>query len=139
MKKTMVLGLLMASFFHGMTQNTSPVISVLPQPVSVQTAKGNFLLKNTAAIEIAANDADAKRVAGYLAKKIATATGYQMPVRTSAASSKSSGNIKFVTTTDTTLGLEGYKLNVSPTSITITAHKPAGLFYGMQTLLQLFP
>ena len=30
-------------------------------------------------------------------------------------------------------------LNVTPAGITIKANEPAGLFYGMQTLWQLFP
>src|SRR5207253_5160865 len=34
---------------------------------------------------------------------------------------------------------EGYELIVSPSSITITADSAAGLFYGIQTLLQLLP
>jgi hexosaminidase len=38
---------------------------------------------------------------------------------------------------DTTLGDEGYKLQVTPTRITIRAPNPAGLFYGSRTLQQL--
>ncbi len=37
------------------------------------------------------------------------------------------------------LGTEGYELSVSPKSITIKANAEAGLFYGVQSLLQLFP
>jgi hexosaminidase len=40
---------------------------------------------------------------------------------------------------DETLGNEGYQLEVSPQKIKIIANKPAGLFYGMQSLLQLIP
>jgi hexosaminidase len=139
MKKTMLLGLLMASFFNGISQNAVPRVSVLPQPVSVQTGNGNFFLKKTTAIEVSAADADAKRVAGYLAKKLSTATGYLISVKTAAFGSNLTGNIRLTLSADTSLGAEGYKLSVVPNSISITAHKPAGLFYGMQTLLQLFP
>ncbi len=37
------------------------------------------------------------------------------------------------------LGTEGYRLEVSPDGIRITAAAGAGLFYGLQTLRQLFP
>ena len=37
------------------------------------------------------------------------------------------------------MGSEGYRLDVSPKAISISANQPAGLFYGVQTLLQLFP
>ncbi|MCP6769644.1 glycoside hydrolase family 20 zincin-like fold domain-containing protein, partial [Klebsiella pneumoniae] len=40
---------------------------------------------------------------------------------------------------NTELGSEGYQLNVSQKKITITANQPAGIFYGVQSFLQLLP
>ena len=37
------------------------------------------------------------------------------------------------------LGAEGYELTVAPDSVVIRAPAQAGLFYGVQSLLQLFP
>ncbi len=37
------------------------------------------------------------------------------------------------------IGNEGYTLDVITGKITILANKPAGLFYGMQTPMQLLP
>ncbi len=37
------------------------------------------------------------------------------------------------------LGVEGYQLNVTPEAVTLRAPQPAGLFYGVQSLLQLLP
>lgn len=139
MKKTFILGLLMTGFLHAHTQNTTPHISVVPQPTSVQTGQGSFLLKRTAAIEISSTDADVKRVANFLSKKLAVATGYAIPIKSATANVKATGNIRLTLNADTTLGAEGYKLVVVPNAIAITASKPAGLFYAMQTLLQLFP
>jgi hexosaminidase len=53
----------------------------------------------------------------------------------------SGGNIQIelLSATDNTIGNEGYKLSVTSKAVTISANKPAGLFYGMQTLLQLLP
>jgi hexosaminidase len=42
-------------------------------------------------------------------------------------------------TADNQIGNEGYHLSVTPKDITIKANQPAGLFYGVQTLMQLFP
>ena len=139
MKKTTMLGLLLAAFLNSISQTTAPLISVLPQPASIQKGTGNFVLKSSTAIEVSSTDADARRVAGYLSQKISVVTGYAMPVRTVAANSNTPGNIRLILLLDTSLGVEGYRLNVIPNSVTVTAGKPAGLFYGMQTLLQLFP
>ncbi|RYG33547.1 beta-N-acetylhexosaminidase [bacterium] len=37
------------------------------------------------------------------------------------------------------LGEEGYRLSVQPDKIHVRAYRPAGVFYGIQTLRQLFP
>ena len=37
------------------------------------------------------------------------------------------------------LAEEGYRLKVTNNGISLTAKEPAGIFYGVQTLLQLFP
>jgi len=42
-------------------------------------------------------------------------------------------------TPDNELGAEGYHLAVTTKNIVIRANQPAGLFYGIQTLLQLLP
>ena len=50
-------------------------------------------------------------------------------------------NTILLTTTgaDQSLGAEGYALTVNPKGVVIRAPKTAGLFYGAQTLRQLFP
>jgi len=55
------------------------------------------------------------------------------------AASHAGGNISLAIVQDATLGNEGYKLIVNPNSVLLSANKPAGLFYGMQTLVQLLP
>ncbi len=62
--------------------------------------------------------------------------GYQLPVGNFR---KNKSSILLSLVSDTSLGEEGYKLEVTTTSITLLANKPAGLFYAVQTLLQLFP
>ena len=131
-----VLAILTAVLSFG--QKAGRPLSVIPIPVSVQGGNGNFTLTKSAAIETRTNNADAKRVAGFLAKKLSDPTGFAMPVR-SGVSSNSNGNISITLNNDTTLGNEGYTLQVSPHIVSLSANKPAGLFYGMQTLVQLLP
>ena len=138
MKKILiaVLAILTAVILFG--QKAGRPLSVIPIPVSVQSENGNFTLSKSAAIETRTNNADAKRVAVFLAKKLSDPTGFAMPVR-SGVSSNSNGNISITLNNDTTLGNEGYTLQVTPHIVSLSANKPAGLFYGMQTLIQLLP
>jgi hexosaminidase len=118
-------------------QNTPVTSALIPMPVSMQAAEGNFTLSNNAAIELTSGNADAKRVAEMLAKKLAAPTGYAIPVKTAATNT--AGNIQLAIVKDAALGNEGYKLTVNPNAVSITANSAAGLFYGTQTLLQLLP
>ncbi len=53
---------------------------------------------------------------------------------------KGSKRITLTTPADrNVLGAEGYTLSVTPSGIRISANTSAGIFYGMQTLLQLTP
>jgi hexosaminidase len=136
MKKTSMALLAISIAVASFSQSND--INVIPIPVSVQSGAGNFLLSKTAVIAVRTNDADAKRVAGFLSKKLSVPTGFAMPVR-SNASSNSNGNISISLSNDKSLGNEGYKLEVTQRGVSLSANKPAGLFYGMQTLLQLLP
>jgi hexosaminidase len=55
----------------------------------------------------------------------------------SEGSTKSGEKLFFSLITDPELGDEGYEINISTESITVSANKPAGLFYGVQTLNQI--
>ena len=139
MKQFIIFSLLISTFLQVYSQEVQRSVSIIPLPVSMQQGNGNFTLKSSSVIELTATDADSKRVANFLSKKISSATGYEVRVISVLAPSNITDCIRFSLTNDKTLGDEGYKLNVSPTLITMMANKPAGLFYGMQTLLQLLP
>lgn len=139
MKKATIAALFILLFFHVFSQRNESTVSLIPIPASMQTGKGNFMLKKTTAIELATNDADAKRVADFLSKKLSVATGFKMPVKVINTASHLAGNVSLAIVQDATLGSEGYKLLVSPQTVSLSANKPAGLFYGMQTLVQLLP
>jgi hexosaminidase len=117
---------------------TTPAISLIPLPVSMVQKTGTFRITNKTTIQLASADADAKRVANFLSATIATPAGYKIPV----AGKMTAGNsirLILLSSKDKVLGDEGYKLLVIPGVVTISANKPAGLFYGVQTLLQLLP
>jgi hexosaminidase len=117
---------------------------LLPVPVSATATGGQFTLGQAAAIE-ASDQPAAMAVAQYLAGLLRPATGYPLPVAGGEATGGGSG-IRLVlngdqaaTAADHQLGAEGYRLDVSPDGVTVTANEPAGLFHGVQTLRQLLP
>lgn len=110
-------------------------LSLIPQPASVQPQSGTFTLTKATAIRY--NQPAAKPVADMLATHLNRPTGFAL----SPKAGKGGGGIQLILTDipNAQLGTEGYSLDASPKSVVITANQPAGLFYGMQTLLQLLP
>ncbi|WP_296137399.1 family 20 glycosylhydrolase [uncultured Tessaracoccus sp.] len=112
--------------------------ALVPLPAEMQMGEGTFAL--TADTRIVA-PAEARSVANLLRDRVATATGYPLPVVDRA---QREGDIQLrldpsFTPTDTPVPDEGYRLSVTPDGVQVIARTPQGLFYGTQTLVQLFP
>ncbi|MFT3824499.1 MAG: family 20 glycosylhydrolase [Chitinophagaceae bacterium] len=116
--------------------------ALIPQPVLLEKREGSFKLTNTTRILVTAKNADAMRVARQLTAQIQTAGGFSPVIAVAEATKVSKPNtilLALNTAKDTELGTEGYKLDVGTTGVTVRANTAAGLFYGVQTLLQLLP
>ncbi len=109
-------------------------INIIPAPSSVKQGTGNFIVGPSTVLQFSSTDADVKRIAGELNAAFKRAAGFELKAGTS-----SSNVIQLVLNSNASLGNEGYQLSVTANGVKIAANKPAGLFYGMQSLLQLFP
>jgi len=109
-------------------------LNLIPQPVEISVGKGFYKLSRNA--DVGCNNTESKRIADFFIKKINTATGFDLKV---SYSKSADINFKINISNDQKLGNEGYTLDVTTKTITVCANTPAGLFYGMQTLFQLFP
>ena len=108
-------------------------INIIPTPVSLTQNEGNFKLnKNT---KIYASTPETKTVAEFFAAKMNTATGYQI----ATADKETSDGISLVIDGSLDVNDEGYTLDVADSGVRIKAKTPQGLFYGMQSFLQLLP
>lgn len=106
---------------------------LIPLPVKVESRSGVFKLKSSTMLI----SADAyKDITELFAAMIKTPTGYSL-VRSNHGKDGIYFNIN--STYNKLIGEEGYVLDVKPSGISIQANKPAGLFYGIQTLMQLLP
>ncbi len=107
-------------------------VKLIPQPVELKMSPGGFQIRDN--LSIGYNKPEAKPIAEILAKKINTSTGYQVKT-----DKKGKIMLSLNEKVDPALGKEGYTLVSTSKSIKIEANEPAGLFYGVQTLLQLAP
>ena len=116
----------------GLTAQAAEV-SIIPKPAKLTLAGGQFTLKPDTVIVA---DTNALAEANLLARALAPATGLALKVNKEAKENSISLAL------DPSLGRlgdEGYTLEVTPKAVIIRAPKPAGIFYGAQSFLQLLP
>jgi hexosaminidase len=119
-----------------LTVFAQPTISVIPTPVSIEIQRGEYRLSSTSTIGVVSKDASVIHVAQYFNAEQKSATGFDLKVTTDA---NASIQLQIITKRDNLIGDEGYYLQVTNDGVLLRANKPAGLFYGIQTLLQLLP
>lgn len=110
--------------------------SVIPRPVEMRLNDETFEL--TTNTRILYSEPVGKQVAEYLASVLKPATGFDLEVGNIGG--EQAGSIMLsLSGAPGHLGKEGYHLIVSNAGVNLRAKEPAGLFYGCQTLRQLFP
>ncbi|MDQ4044317.1 MAG: beta-N-acetylhexosaminidase [Chloroflexota bacterium] len=118
----------------------SIVHSVIPAPASLQlTPADSFTVDSLTVIHVEAGNAEVERIGRYLVELIGP-TIEAAPRVLPATGTPPPGSIHLATGAGSTpLGEEGYELTITSERVTIQAPRPAGLFYGVQTLRQLLP
>ena len=127
--------LLLASLFSLFTGFTQDNISIIPQPVKLVKNEGHFTLPANISISSDENP-ELKTAIADLTERLSLPTGFHVQL-----TKGNSATIRIVLnkTPDPQIGGEGYQLLVTPKKVTITANQPAGVFYGIQSFLQLLP
>jgi len=132
MKKNIFL---FAGFFRLLTGFAQENISIIPAPVTLTKNSGNFTLPSNIGISADENPA-IKQALADLINHLTIPTGYHVSMNRSNAATI---RINLNKNADPQLGDEGYQLSVTPKKVVITANQPAGVFYGVQSFLQLLP
>ena len=114
-------------------------ISVIPKPVSVKRARGEFVIDGETRIAAAGDNAELEHIARRLASDLSRFTGHEIAMVGGEDVEGSESVILLSLSESEDGGRESYSLNVRKNSIEIIGGGPAGIFYGVQTLHQLFP
>lgn len=119
------------------TEKLKEQVNIIPIPYQVNRLEGVFKFPKNIMIQLAPQ-ADLMPAYKNFTEHLGTATGINISTSVEAIAG---AQIVFELnkTKDASLGDEGYSLMVHPQQIKIKANKAAGLFYGMQSLLQLMP
>ena len=118
-------------------QNTAD-FNVIPEPQSVElSGKPAFVLDKNTRIVYAEGCAEMERNARFLQDYVEKNIGLRLLVSTNFA--KPQANSIVLALDKNINGDEAYKITVDKKYITISALKPAGLFYGIQTIRKALP
>ena len=102
--------------------------------------EGRFVLAEATAIFVDKDSPDAGKVGRQLAERINRGTGFKLTAVPSDAAVPTNNAVLLTTrNANAALGDEGYTLVATPNGLLISATGGPGLFYGVQTLLQLLP
>ena len=110
-------------------------MDIIPLPSHIEARPGVFRLSPQTDI---LTDLPNRWTADSLQALLSAPTGFPMRVRVSDQAGKNSIRLRLEPRL-AALGIEGYRLTVSPNAVTVEAPETAGVFYGIQSLRQLLP
>ena len=136
MKKICLLCLL----FYAMETIAQNQISIIPQPQTINNRSGNFILSGKTKINI--KSPGALKSASFFNSYMQKMYGLSIPSITAKTSFKSQEPEQMIVLgINKTLSTskEAYSLDITPNTIKIEGADEAGVFYGIQSLIQLIP
>lgn len=123
--------LILAAPFLGKAQRS---VNIIPQPVLIQYQQGKFVLSGSTSIQYNVQQNDLMIAAEYLNTQVKNIISISLPVNATRPTT-----IQLSIEKIAAIGDEGYKMEILPSKISIKANSKAGIAYGIQSLLQLFP
>ncbi|WP_138989903.1 family 20 glycosylhydrolase [Larkinella sp. C7] len=130
------LGLLLS--FSGFGQSDQH-FQIIPKPAKMEVLDGRFIFSSETTVRFPPDNAELKSLADPFIRQLQAATGFLLRTENRPGATPTGTLLAFLPVSDANLGDEGYRIDVTTTTITIEATKPAGFFYAIQSLYQLLP
>ena len=114
-------------------------LKIIPRPAIVEPGEGVFVLTRQTPIAADGSSVSLKRMSLLLRDAVRTQTGMSLTLKDAKTTVASSGGgiSLLINAQPTELGTEGYELMISPERVTVRADEEAGIFYGIQSLVQM--
>lgn len=112
---------------------------LIPKPDSLLATGSSFRLTNETQILVENGNEELKKVGNFLSEKLNPATGFNLATSFSDKNNTSKAIHFFISKNKKQLGEEGYELTINEDFIQLEGNSAAGVFRGVQTLIQLLP
>ncbi len=117
-----------------------PMTTIIPRPVHCEIRDGEFRLTEKTEVLLAPAVREVENVADLMLSYINRSTGYSLSTKPLPPGESHENAIVIRLTEDTSVrNPEGYLLEITPRGVLLSAREPRGLFYAVQTVLQLLP
>ena len=103
--------------------------NLIPKPLSLYSQPGEFVLSPVTKIKLDSPGGELQSLASRLAEILS--------IPSNSEAGTSADGIVLSLNGDPALGGEGYELSITTDEVRLNAHRPAGIFYGIQTIRQL--
>ncbi|MFA7228960.1 MAG: beta-N-acetylhexosaminidase, partial [Melioribacteraceae bacterium] len=113
-------------------------ISIIPRPVKLEIGKGVFKINSQTKIWLNEPSEELQKLGGFLSEAINNSTGLKLSA-TAKMTREIPVSLILVQIKKDFPSAEWYSLDILPHKITITASGGSGVFYAIQSLLQLMP
>jgi hexosaminidase len=115
-----------------------PVVSIIPKPVSVTRQKGSFTISADTKLVLAGSNLEP--CADFLNTYLEKYYGFRLKVQ-DVKNNPDIGGVNTIMLNYANLphGAEAYHLEVKPNQVQLLGQTASGVFYGIQTLIQLLP
>jgi hexosaminidase len=108
-------------------------VSIIPQPVSIRTQAGTFTISTKTSVT--ATDPQDKKGVDFLNSYLEEFYGFKLDTN----GQNKTNYIRLISRKTDTTGKDSYSLNVTANGVTIEGSTHPGIFYGVQSLIQLLP